>query len=149
MKTKIDERKNIIVSLKSSYGEKNKGIEKRIHFLKLMSIINIILIIFSAGILFLSIVSEQFGIGFFKWEKMGLIAILSLSFVLNLPKSLYELKLLKHLIRINSKSEFNGIEKLNKELKNIIYQLNNGLKNNWHVFFLAIVIMIMGIWQSI
>lgn len=149
MKTKIDERKNIIVSLKSSYGEKNKGIEKRIHFLKLMSIINIILIIFSAGILFLSIVSEQFGIGFFKWEKMGLIAILSLSFVLNLPKSLYELKLLKHLIRINSKSEFNGIEKLNKELKNIIYQLNNGLKNNWHVFFLAIVIMIMGIWQSL
>ena len=149
MKTKIDERKNIIVSLKSSYGEKNKGIEKRIHFLKLMSIINIILVIFSAGILFLSIVSEQFGIGFFKWEKMGLIAILSLSFVLNLPKSLYELKLLKHLIRINSKSEFNGIEKLNKELKNIIYQLNNGLKNNWHVFFLAIVIMIMGIWQSL
>lgn len=149
MKTKIDERKNIIVSLKSSYGEKNKGIEKRIHFLKLMSIINIILIIFSAGILFLSIVSEQFGIGFFKWEKMGLIAILSLSFVLNLPKSLYELKLLKHLIRINSKSEFNGIEKLNNELKNIIYQLNNGLKNNWHVIFLAIVIMIMGIWQSL
>ena len=149
MKTKIDERKNIIVSLKSSYGQENKGIEKRIHFLKLMSTINIVLIIFCAGILFHSIISEQFGIGYFKWQKMGLITILSLSFVLNLPKALYELKLLKHLKRINTKSEFSGIEKLNNELKNIIDQLNNGLKNNWHIILLAIVLMIMGIWQSL
>jgi len=56
---------------------------------------------------------------------------------------------LKHLILIYSKSEFSGNERLNAELKNIIGKLNNGLKNNWLVISLAIVIMIMGIWQSL
>ncbi len=145
--TKIDERKNIIVSLKSSFGEPKKGIEKRFQFLKGMTILNLTLTIFSAGILVLSIISNLFNYEIFKWEKTGLLAILSLSFVLNLPNQFYELKLLNHLKKINSKSEFEGIEKLNIELKNIIEKLNNRLKNGWLEIILAIIIMIMGIWQ--
>lgn len=78
---------------------------------------------------------------------MGLLTILSISFILNLPNELYELKLLKHLKNSNTKSEFNGIDELNTELKNVIDNLNNRLKNNWILIALGIVIMIMGIWQ--
>jgi hypothetical protein len=66
---------------------------------------------------------------------------------MNLPNQFYELKLLKHLKNINSKSEFDGIDKLNNELKIIIDKLNNRFKSNWSIIILAIAIMIMGIWQ--
>jgi hypothetical protein len=145
--TKIDERKNIIVSLKSNYNEENKGIEKRIQFLKRMTILNLVLIIISAGIIVLSILSEIFTYEIFKWQKSALMVILSLSFIMNLPNQFYELKLLKHLKNINSKSEFDGIDKLNSELKSIIKKLNNGFKNNSSVIILAIVILIMALWQ--
>ena len=147
MMTKIDERKNIIVSLKSTYKEENKGIEKRIQFLKGMTILNLILTIISAGILILSVFAEIFGYEIFKWQKSALMVILSLSFIMNLPNQFYELKLLKHLKNINSKSEFDGIDKLNSELKSIIDKINYGFKNNWDVIILAIGILIMGIWQ--
>lgn len=92
---KIDERKNIIVSIKSSFGEPKKGIEKRLQFLKGVTILNLTLTIFSAGILILSIISNLFNYEIFKWEKTGLLAILSISFILNLPNQFYELKLTK------------------------------------------------------
>jgi hypothetical protein len=68
---------------------------------------------------------------------------------MSLPNELYELKLLEHFKKINTKSEFNGIEKLNDELKIIIVDLNNRLKNNWIIFLIAILILVMGIWQSL
>lgn len=49
--------------------------------------------------------------------------------------------------KIDSKSEFSGIDKLNTELKIIINKLNNRLKNNWIELTLAIIILIMAIWQ--
>ena len=143
----MNERKNIINSLKSNLREPKNGIEKRLSFLKGMTIFNLTLTLFSAGILVFTIISELFNYDFFKWEKTGLLAILSLNFVLNLPNQFYELKLLKHLKKINSKSEFDGIEKLNIELKNIIEKLNNRWKNGWPEIILAIIIMIMGIGQ--
>lgn len=148
MKTKIEERKNIIVSLSSNYfGERDKGIDTRIKYLRTMGILNLVLAILCGGIIVLSILNEFFGFEIFKWNKMGLLTILSISFILNLPNELYELKLLKHLKNINTKSEFNGIDELNTELKNVIDNLNNRLKNNWILIALGIVIMIMGIWQ--
>lgn len=147
MMTKIDERKNIIVSLKPTYKEENKGIEKRIQFLKGMTLVNIVLTIICAGIIVLSILAEIFDYEIFKWQKSSLMVILSLNFIMNLPNQFYELKLLKHLKNINSKSEFDGIDKLNSELKIIIDKLNNRFKSNWSIIILAIAIMIMGIWQ--
>jgi hypothetical protein len=147
--TKIEERKNIIVSLKSNYGGRKKGIEKKIQYLKGISILNLTLTLFCGGILISSITFELLGYDFLKWKKTGLLAILSLSFVLNLPYELYELKLLNHLKKINSKSEFDGTEKLNDELKKLINKLNNRLRSNWFVFALAILIMVMGIWQML
>lgn len=149
MNEKMNKRKNIIVSLKSNLGEPKKGIEKRIKFLRGMTILNLILTIISAGILVLSILVEIFGYEIFKWQKSALMVILSLSFIMNLPNQFYELKLLKHLKKINSKSEFDGIDKLNSELKSIIDKINYGFKNNWVVIVLAIGILIMGIWQMI
>ena len=143
----MNERKNIIISLKSNFGEPKNGIEKRLSFLKGMTILNLTLTLFSAGILVLSIISELFNYEIFEWKKTGLLAILSLSFILNLPNQYFELKLLNHLKKLGSKSEFSGIDKLNMELKNIIEKLNNRLKNGWIEITLAIIILIMGIWQ--
>ena len=147
MNEKMNERKNIIISLKSNFGEPKNGIEKRLSFLKGMTILNLTLTIFSAGILVLSIISELFNYEIFEWKKTGLLAILSLSFILNLPNQYFELKLLNHLKKLGSKSEFSGIDKLNIELKSIIENLNNRLKNGWVEITLAIIILIMGIWQ--
>ena len=151
MNEKMNERKNIIISLKSNFGEPKNGIEKRLSFLKGMTILNLTLTIFSAGILVLSIISELFNYEIFEWKKTGLLAILSLSFILNLPNQYFELKLLNHLKKLGSKSEYNGIDKLNIELnielKIIIENLNNRLKNGWVEITLAIIILIMGIWQ--
>ena len=144
---KMNERKNIIISLKSNFGEPKNGIEKRLSFLKGMTILNLTLTIFSAGILVLSIISELFNYEIFEWKKTGLLAILSLSFILNLPNQYFELKLLNHLKKLGSKSEYNGIDKLNIELKSIIENLNNRLKNGWVEITLAIIILIMGLWQ--
>ena len=147
MNEKMNERKNIIISLKSNFGEPKNGIEKRLSFLKGMTILNLTLTLFSAGILVLSIISELFNYEIFEWKKTGLLAILSLSFILNLPNQYFELKLLNHLKKLGSKSEFSGIDKLNIELKSIIENLNNRLKNGWVEITLAIIILIMGIWQ--
>ena len=147
MNEKMNERKNIIISLKSNFGEPKNGIEKRLSFLKGMTILNLTLTIFSAGILVLSIISELFNYEIFEWKKTGLLAILILSFILNLPNQYFELKLLNHLKKLGSKSEYNGIDKLNIELKSIIENLNNRLKNGWVEITLAIIILIMGLWQ--
>ena len=75
--TKINERKNIIGLLKSVYKKENKGIEKRIQFLKIMTILYLIPTIVIAGILVLSIFTEIFDYKILKWEKSALIVILS------------------------------------------------------------------------
>ncbi len=149
MKSKIDERKNIIVSLKPIYGERKKGIDKRIRDLMIMSSVNLILTVFCGGMIFASIISEQLGYEFYNWDKMGLLTILSLSFILSLPNDLYEIKLLNHFKKITALAEFDGIENLNTDLKRIIHKLNERLKNNWYLILLVIVIMIMGIWQML
>jgi predicted branched-subunit amino acid permease len=147
MKKNIETRKNIINSLKPTIDWSNKSLDKRVKFLKGISVVNIILTIICAGILFSTILSELIGLGFKKWENIGLFAILSLSFVLNLPHQFYELKLTKHLIHIKLKNELGNLEKLNDELKTIITKLNDKIKNNWHTLLLAVIILILGMWQ--
>jgi hypothetical protein len=145
--TKIDERKNIIVSLKSNYGERKKGIDKRIQYLKGMAILDLLLTTFCGGIVLLSIILEPLGYEFFKWQKMGLLTILSLSFILRLPEEIFELKLLKHLRNISDKSDFLGIDKLNSDLKIIVDKLNKKLKYNRLIIPLAIIILVLGFIQ--
>jgi hypothetical protein len=147
MKKNIETRKNIINSLKPTIDWSNKSLDKRVKFLKGISVVNIILTIICAGILFSTILSELIGLGFNKWENIGLFAILSLSFIINLPNQLYELKLTKHLIKIKLENELDNLEKLNDELKTIISKLNNRIKNNWHIPLLAVIILVLGMWQ--
>jgi hypothetical protein len=147
MKKNIETRKNIINSLKPTIDWSNKSLDKRVKFLKGISVVNIILTIICAGILFSTILSELIGLGFKKWENIGLFAILSLSFIINLPNQLYELKLTKHLIKIKLENELDNLEKLNDELKTIISKLNNRIKNNWHIPLLAVIILVLGMWQ--
>ena len=145
--TKIDERKNIIVSLKSNYGEQKKGIDKRIQYLKGMNILNLVLSVFCGGIILTSIVLEPLGFEFLKWQKMGLLTILSLSFILRLPEEIFEMKLLIHLKKISKKSDFSGIEKLNSDLKIIVNKLNKKLKYHGLIIPLAIIILVLGFVQ--
>ena len=143
----IEERKNIIMSLNPTFGDRQKGLGKRIKYLKIMIAVDLILTLFCGGIIFTSITMEPFGFEFFKWEKMGLITILSLSFVLRLPEETFEIKLLLHLRKLISKADCGGVSKLNSELKNIVVDLNK--KTNYQVYFipLAIMILILGIVQ--
>lgn len=67
MNTKIEERKNIIVSLRSNYfGERDKGIDTSIKYLRTMGILNLVLAILYGGIIVLSILNEFFGFEIFK-----------------------------------------------------------------------------------
>jgi len=147
MKKDIENRKSIIKSLKPTIAWGSKSIEKRVEFLKGITAVYIILTTLCAGILILTILAEIIGFKFTKWENIGLLAILSVSFVLNLPNQLYELKLTKHLIKLNSQSNLNGSESLNNELRKIIEQLNNRIKNNWLTLLLALIILVLGILQ--
>lgn len=148
MKTNIDNRKNIIISLKSYYGERKKGIDKQIQFLKMSNFMNISLSIICFGILMTSIISEQLEFDFYKWQKTGLIALLSLIVFLNLSNPIFELKLLKHFKKINNYNDFNGIEKLNNDLKFQIDNLNNRIRSNIIPIILGILILFMSAWQT-
>lgn len=147
MESKIMERKNIIGSLKSVYGVPKKGIDKRIKFLKSITILQLLLVIYGVGIFILSIFSESLGFGIFNRGKLGLLTITISYFALILPKEIYELKLLKHMKKINS--DIKGIDKLNIGLKNIIEKLNNPIKNkiSWITIILTLGIIVMGISQ--
>jgi hypothetical protein len=149
MMTKIDERKNIIVSLKSNYGERKKGIDKHIKKLKMLGIMHVSLSILCFGILFTSIISEQLKYEIFKWQNTGLLGLLSLIAFLNLPNEIFELKLLNHLKRINKYNDFKGLEKLNNDLKILINNLNNRLSiSNLIPIILGLIILIMSAWQT-
>ncbi len=148
MMTKIDERKNIIVRLKSNYKGNTKGIDKKIQYLKFMSILNITMCIFCSGIILISIISEQFGFQILKWEKSSLFVILSIMFFLNFPNDVYEYLLLKHLKKINNFKDFRELEKLNSELKNLIDKLNYRKKVNIFLVSFIILILIMSLWQN-
>ena len=145
--TKIDERKNIIITLKSMCGERKKGIDKRIQFIKGLSILNLIIAIICSGIIIATIILEPLGLGYFKWEMMGLLTILNINFVLPLPKFFFEFKLLNHHNKISDKKDFIGIEKLNAELKTIVNQLNKDVIYNMFYLPLILVILISGIVQ--
>jgi hypothetical protein len=145
--TKIDERKNIIISLKSNYRGEHKGIEKQIKHLRIMSLINISLSIICGGMILMSIISEQFGFEILKWEKSGTLAILSITFFLNFPNEIYELKLLRHFKKINDFNDFIELEKLNIELRNIIDELNKRRNLSIVLIIFIIAILIMGLWQ--
>jgi len=145
--TKIDERKNIIISLKSNYRNEIKGIDKQIRNLSIMSVINIFLSLICGGMILISIISEQFGFEILKWEKSAVLVILSITVFLSFPYDIYELKLLRHLKIINNYKDFTELEKLNIELKNIIVRLNNRKKSSTLLIVFIILILVMGLWQ--
>jgi MFS family permease len=145
--TKIDKRKNIIISFKSNYKDEHKPIDKQIRHLRVMSLLNVSLSIICGGMILLSIISEQFGIEILKWEKSAIISILSISFFLNFPNDIYEYKLLRHFKKIIDFPDFPELEKLNIELKNIIDKLNKRRNLSIVLIILIIAILVMGLWQ--
>jgi len=143
----LDERKNIIISLKSNYRNEIKGIDKQIRNLSIMSFMNIFLSLICGGMILISIISEQFGFEILKWEKSAVLVILSITVFLSFPYDIYELKLLRHLKIINNYKDFTELEKLNIELKNIIVRLNNRKKSSTFLIVFIILILVMGLWQ--
>jgi len=142
--TKIDERRNIIESLKISYTEGIAGIDKRIKNLKISSIMFISLSIVSGLLILISVISEQLGFEILKWDKFGMAVIFNTIFFVNFPNDFYKLKLLKHLRLINDSKDFPDLEKLNLELKKIIDRQNN----RKIIVIVFGLILIMGFWQA-
>ena len=144
MMTKIDERRNIIESLKISHTENIAGIDKRIKNLKISSIILISLSIVSGLLILISLIAEQLGFEILKWEKFGMTAMFITIFFINMPNDFYKFKLLKHLRLINDSKDYPELEKLNLELKKIIDRQNN----RKIIIIVLILILIMGFWQE-
>ncbi|WP_066218550.1 hypothetical protein [Formosa haliotis] len=145
MNQKIKERIQIIFSLKSNLADNKIENEKRIKFLKKSTVIELVLTIILAGIVVLSKIFEHLDLNVFKWIDSGLLILLALSSAIYLPNGWYELKLLKHLKFIDSKSDFVGIDTLNNELQTIIDHLNAAFNRfrgiRIYVFFIAILVL--------
>tara|TARA_R100000935_G_C2817872_1_gene158204 strand:- start:540 stop:914 length:375 start_codon:yes stop_codon:yes gene_type:complete len=75
-----------------------------------------------------------------------------ISFIINIPKQYYELKLLKHLRNIdidNVVDNIKEIDKLNTELENLMKSLSTSFKYSWIELILGTLIIIMSLWQMI
>ena len=144
MMTKIDERRNIIESLKISHTENIAGIDRRIKNLKISSIMLISLSIVSGLLILISVIAEQLGFEILKWDKFGMSAIFITIFFVNFPNDFYKFKLLKHIRLINDSKDFPDLEKLNLELKKVIDRQNN----RKIIVIVLVLILIMGFWQQ-
>lgn len=145
----LNERKNIIVSLKSLQRKAKKGIDKRIVFLKIIVVTSLLFLLVSIGIVVFSIISEAFNhnlINLLKWKNSSIFVMFSLTFLLNAFNAIYELQLLQHLKRISIKENSNGIKQANKELKVIIKSINNRFGR---IIISVLILCIFGVssWQ--
>ena len=145
----MEERINIIKSFKSIFQKSKKGIQSRIQTLKGFTFISALFSVLCFCLTLYTIILEQFKPEISKWENMGLLVVMSLMFILMLNNTLIELKLLKHLQNIQGKTNFNGINQLNLELKNIVEKLNKRDENDIIWIGLAIVIIISGSYQQL
>ena len=135
----MEERLKIIDSFKSLFGKREKGIEKRIQFLKFSISFTLILTIITVGVVIGSIIFDLVDLKMLAWSKMGLLVLLSLPSILRFPNGIYELKLLNH-----SKKMANGngqviIKEANLELMELIENLNT-IKYKWILIVLTGVI---------
>ena len=143
----MEERLSVIDLFKSMFGVPKKGDKSRIKYLKTTIVFNIVALIICWVPILMSIFSHFWGYDFLKWDKMGLLVILSLGNSLNLPNNIYELKLLLHAQKLKNQ-EIDSIDhSVNSELKNIMSNLNSRINNRWYIIPLLVVILILALWQ--
>lgn len=142
----MEERLKIIDSFKSLFGKREKGIEKRIQFLKFSIPATSVLAILTVGIVICSIIFDRTDINMLTWSKMGLFVLLSISGILRFPNGIYEFKLLNHLERITKNKEYTVDQSLDLRLREIIEKLNT-MKHKWILMGITGVIGISSIWQ--
>jgi len=142
MNDQIEERIKIIKGFKSYTYWKEKSPEEISNLLRVFAPIDygftlvflLFVIVLSASALFeLEFLSS-------KWEKSGLIVLMTISFSLRSPLTLAELMLKKHVQKIRTKNLAIKAS-LNFDLRSIISNFNNRRRKS--VFFIIPVVLIM------
>ncbi|MEL4307091.1 hypothetical protein [Joostella sp. CR20] len=147
--TKIEERINIAISIKSNYGERKKGIDRQIQNLKWLITMNVVLSILFIGFIFASIFFEPLGLKVFQWHKMGLMVVFLPMFLMRIPNDIFELKLLNHSKKISGSKDFTALDTLNIDLASFIRKQNNQIKSAPVWFALTLFLLLAGVFQTI
>ena len=146
-------RKQIILSLKSYYGKfDGNDIDKRIKHVKWQTLLNGLVVVFSAGLVLFGIITNYLGYHTVHWKESSFVflAVISLSSVMRLPKSTVELKLLKHLRNTQNGNLQNAVAKrLDDELEEVIGKLNNFTTYKIAAILFALLLLIAGLYVFI
>ena len=146
-------RKQIILSLKSYYGKfDGNDIDKRIKHIKWQTLLNGLVVVFSAGLVLFGIITNYLGYHTVHWKESSFVflAVISLSSVMRLPKSTVELKLLKHLRNTQNGNLQNAVAKrLDDELEEVIGKLNNFTTYKIVAILFALLLLIAGLYVFI
>jgi len=144
MNSQIEERIEIASSFKSVYDSQNKKLGKREKWLKLSAGFDywgvMILLIF---LIFLSLAAVlQIDPINTKWQKSGLIVLMTFAISIKSPYSFIELILINHIKRLESLN-VNFPEFLNQDFKIIVTKLNSK-KTRFNLLLLPLLIIIIG-----
>ena len=144
MNSQIEERIKIASSFKSVYDSQNKKTGKWEKWLKLSAGFDYwIVMILLVFLIFLSIAAIfQIDPINTKWQKSGLIVLMTFAISIKSPYSFIELLLLNHIKRLE-KLELNFPEFLNEDFKAIITKLNSK-KIRFNIINLPILIIVLG-----
>ena len=142
MNPQIEERIKIVRSLKSVYDSQNKRLGKREKWLKLsasfdywivMILLLFLIILAIAAIFQIEPMNE-------KWQKSGLLVLMTYAIAIKSPYSFIELLLLKHVKKIKNLN-LSFPEFLNQDLKEMIDRLNSK-KTRFNYIILAVIFIV-------
>ncbi|PKP34194.1 MAG: hypothetical protein CVU00_07860 [Bacteroidetes bacterium HGW-Bacteroidetes-17] len=144
MNSQIEERIKIARSFKSVYDPQNKNLGKREKWLKLSAGFDYwVVMIMLIFLIFLSLAAIlQIDPINTKWQKSGLIVLMTFAISIKSPYSFIELLLINHIKRLESLN-LNFPEFLNQDFKEIIIKLNSK-KTRFNLLQLPLLIIILG-----
>lgn len=144
MNSQIEERIKIASSFKSVYDSQNKKLGKREKWLKLSAGFDYwVVMILLVFLIFLSLAAIlQLDPINTKWQKSGLIVLMTFAISIKSPYSFIELLLINHIKRLEGMN-LNFPEFLNQDLIEIILKLNSK-KTRFNLLQLPLLIIILG-----
>ena len=149
--TKLEQRINIIFNLKVTFGTTKGDLKKRIRDIKITFFILTLFPLFGLFITLMGIFTNLNLIESDLWSKSAQTILVSIVFSLSLPYLYYQYILFRHIDKIKNikNKSLHGIDILNKSLEIHINKINNRLEDLWQVFTLALMVIVMSVWQTL
>lgn len=140
----IEQRLKVLDTFKSNYGAAKDGTKKQLIYLKIGISLYFTVLIMGFGFFVTAFALDENNI----WDHSALLVVVSLNAFLFLRSDLLELKLTKHENKLSQNKDIQFEKNLNVDIDKIITRLNHRFKNKWHIYFLTIIILISGTWQT-